>query len=343
MLQQTRVEAVVAFYERWMADFPDVAALAAAEEQEVLQRWAGLGYYRRARMLHAAARQVVAGGGALPVDREGWKALPGVGEYSSAAIASIALGEKAAVVDGNVKRVAARWLGLELAADDRELHRAAERWGGELLEAAAPGDAPGDLNQALMELGATVCAPRAVRCADCPIAAGCASRAGEPLARPLPPKKTKWKELRLDFLVAEHHGKHLLEQKQTGWTPGLWEPPQQFGVRHRFPPDDVTPDGVRHPLQNGVRHPSASHPSAKLLGTVRHTITRHRIEARAHLLTEWDGSGGVDPAAVPLSGLGRKLVALVERSRAQDLGDETRGEAARGARGRGGSPGGPVA
>ncbi|MBC8330040.1 MAG: A/G-specific adenine glycosylase [Planctomycetes bacterium] len=283
MLQQTRVEAVVPFYERWMARFPDVTALAAADEQEVLRRWAGLGYYRRARMLHAAAKEVVAAGGALPADRAGWRALPGVGEYTSAAIASIALGEPAAVVDGNVKRVAARFLALGLAADDRKLHQAAEAWGTALL-AHAP--SPGDLNQSLMELGATVCTPRAPRCGNCPIAAGCAAE--EPLSHPLPPKKTPWKELQLDFLIAEKGGRYLLEQKRTGWTPGMWEPP-----------------GVR--LGRMV--------STTPLGSVRHTITHHKIEARAFRQLDWDGVGAVDPAAVPLSGLGRKLIALAERGR----------------------------
>jgi len=305
MLQQTRVEAVVPFYERWMVRFPDVAALAAADEQEVLKHWAGLGYYRRARMLHAAARQVSAGGGALPTDRAAWQALPGVGEYASAAIASIALGVRVPVVDGNVKRVAARYLALELAADDRALHGAAEAWGAELHAAAAAGDAPGDLNQALMELGATVCAPRTARCQDCPAAAGCASRAAEPLALPLPPKKTEWKELRLDFLLAERDGSFLLEQKRDGWTPGLWEPP-------------ALEDGVKllHAV-SGAKGPPSSRSEARPLGSVRHTITHHKIEARAFALPGWDGEGGIDPATVPLSGLGRKLIALVAQSGAE--------------------------
>jgi A/G-specific adenine glycosylase len=279
MLQQTRVEAVVPFYERWMARFPDVAALAAADEQEVLRHWAGLGYYRRARMLHAAARELVAAGGGLPRDRAGWRALPGVGDYTSAAIASIALGERAAVVDGNVKRVAARWRALELAADDRRLHRAAEEWGEGLLAHAA---VPGDLNQALMELGATVCTPRAPRCEECPVAAGCA--ATDPLAHPLPPKPKAWKEVELHFVVAAHGPLRLLEQKSGGWTPGLWEPPARA--------DDDARELVP-------------------LGSARHVITRHRITAHAHRWDGWDGAGGVRPSSVPLSGLGRKLLRLL--------------------------------
>ncbi|RMH01013.1 MAG: A/G-specific adenine glycosylase [Planctomycetota bacterium] len=286
MLQQTRVEAVRPFYERWLARFPDVAALAVAEEEEVLRYWAGLGYYRRARMLHAAARRVVAAGGELPRSRAGWRELPGVGEYTSAAIASIAFGEAVPVVDGNVKRLAARFLALELAADDRALHRKAEEWAGQLVVAAP---APGDLNQALMELGATVCTPRAADCEHCPLVGACASTGGDPLARPLPTRRPRWREVRLEHRLARRDGRVLLVQcRESGWTPGLWEPPRLAVGEDR---SGLIP-----------------------LGTVRHVISRHRIEATAFLDPGWDGSGGVDPERVPLSGLGRKLLGLLDRA-----------------------------
>lgn len=171
MLQQTRVDTVRGYYARWLERFPDVEALAAAPESEVMAAWAGLGYYGRARRLHAAA-QVVARDG-MPCDAAGWRALPGVGTYTAGAIASIALGEAVPAVDGNAIRVIARWLGLRGAADSGAGRRAIDAAAAHHLDATRPGD----WNQAVMDLGSQVCMPVAPRCEVCPLQATCVARA----------------------------------------------------------------------------------------------------------------------------------------------------------------------
>ena len=174
MLQQTRVEAMTARYRDFVARFPDVRALAAASEDAVLAAWAGLGYYGRARSLHRAARLVAAAGG-FPQDLEGFRALPGVGEYTAAAVRSIASGERVAAVDGNVRRVVARLFAVPGVPGRREFERRVRSRAEALLAAAeAP---PGEWNQALMELGALRCAPASPRCTDCPAAGECRARA----------------------------------------------------------------------------------------------------------------------------------------------------------------------
>jgi A/G-specific adenine glycosylase len=181
MLQQTRVAAVIGHYDEFLRRFPTLEKLAAAREASVLAAWSGLGYYRRARMLHAAAKVVVRElGGKFPATAEEWRELPGIGRYTAAAIASIAFGEAAAVVDGNVERVLQRVLGRRLAGE--KLWQAAE----DLLD----GKRPGDFNQAMMELGATVCTPRAPGCLMCPVIELCATRGELPAgAKPARQKK----------------------------------------------------------------------------------------------------------------------------------------------------------
>jgi len=176
MLQQTRVDVATPYYERWMRRFPTLRALAVAREDEVLGAWSGLGYYLRARNLHAAAKQVAVSLASMPTTAEGLRALPGVGPYTAAAVASIAHGEAVACVDGNVVRVVARVAGITgpiQAAGRRQIEGLAQQW----LDPRAAGD----WNQAMMELGATVCTPRAPDCTRCPVAGPCAS-AGLPQA-----------------------------------------------------------------------------------------------------------------------------------------------------------------
>jgi A/G-specific adenine glycosylase len=170
MLQQTRVAAVLDHYDLFMRRYPTVEALAAAPEDDVLAIWSGLGYYRRARMLHKAAKFVVSDlAGVLPRSAAGLRALPGIGEYTSAAIASIAFGEAAAAIDGNVERVLMRLLGWdETTAPVSRMREAAAN--------ALAQDRPGDYNQAMMELGATVCLPRGPLCLQCPVQKQCATR-----------------------------------------------------------------------------------------------------------------------------------------------------------------------
>src|SRR5262245_12395709 len=163
MLQQTQIATVMPYYERWMRRFPDVKSLAAARLDTVLKAWEGLGYYARARHLHRAAKRIAKDG--FPTTRSGWESLPGVGPYTSAAIASIAHGERAAVRDGNVRRVVSRLLTTnDLVEIDA------------FLEREIPRRSPGDFNQALMELGQRVCTPRSPRCPVCPVADHCAAK-----------------------------------------------------------------------------------------------------------------------------------------------------------------------
>lgn len=297
MLQQTRVETVIPYYLRFMERFPTLEALARAPEEEVLRHWAGLGYYRRARMLQQAAARVCESGGAWPQTAAAWRALPGVGEYTAAAIASIAQGERIAVVDGNVKRVASRFLALEHPADSRALHKAAAAWAQALHDTLPEGTHPGDLNQALMELGATVCLPRQPRCAACPVAEGCRGRArGDAESFPRAGEPMKRVDLPLVFLLGAREGRALLRPRRRGWNPGLYEPPSlpdgdDGGLGARFTTE------VGAPVRLGAQ-----------LATVRHAITHHRIRGRVFAFENWDGRGGVDPASVPLTGLARKIL-----------------------------------
>jgi len=170
MLQQTTVAAVIPYFARFLERWPTVATLAAASREEVLGAWAGLGYYSRARNLHATAQRLAAEG--FPTTEAGWRALPGVGPYTAAAIAAIAFDEPANVVDGNVERVIARLHAIETPLPNAKTELRA--LAGDLVAA----DRPGDWAQALMDLGATVCTPKAPRCEACPWTAACAAHAG---------------------------------------------------------------------------------------------------------------------------------------------------------------------
>jgi A/G-specific adenine glycosylase len=183
MLQQTQVETVIPYYRRWLKRFPTMRALAAAPQADVLALWEGLGYYARARNLHRAAQKIVAEhGGRLPRTLAGLRALSGIGRYTAAAIASIAFGVDAAVLDGNVKRVLARV--FDVREDVRSPRGEKHLW--EMAEALAPPGRAGDYNQAIMDLGATICTPRAPQCDICPLRSPCAARKlGVQLERPV--------------------------------------------------------------------------------------------------------------------------------------------------------------
>jgi len=230
MLQQTRVAVVVDRYKAFMARFPTLVSLALAQEQDVLAMWSGLGYYRRARMLHKAARFVADRlKGNLPVDSEALRMLPGIGAYTAAAIASIAHGEAVAVVDGNVERVLCRLEGWQ--AGSRKGGGAAVRRKIESLAARLVDPAqPGDFNQALMELGATVCLPRNPMCLVCPVAADCKTQ-GEHNTAPRPPMQSREVAhalaVRTGRQASQSSREVLLEQRPAALTvmPGLWELP----------------------------------------------------------------------------------------------------------------------
>ena len=220
MLQQTRVEAVIPFYERFLARFPTVAALAKARESDVLAAWSGLGYYARARNLHAAARAVVRDhGGRFPHDLEALRHLPGIGPYTAAAISSVAFDRPAAAVDGNVIRVIARIAGLNGRRDDAALRGEVTR----RAEALAAGPSPGDWTQALMELGAIVCFPRDPVCTRCPVARRCvARRSGTPDRYPKAAPALAVRSERRVLLVARRAGRVLLvpdtAERGATWT-----------------------------------------------------------------------------------------------------------------------------
>jgi A/G-specific adenine glycosylase len=225
MLQQTRVAAVIDYYARFLTLFPSVTALARAQEADVLAAWSGLGYYRRARMMHRAARVVAEEHhGFLPRTAEQLRKLPGIGEYTSSAIASIAFGEPVAVVDGNVERVL-----LRVFPDDEKLPATAPQVKWLRSRAANVLDAgrPGDFNQAMMELGATVCLPQRPLCLHCPVQRFCSTR-GEHQAAP--PKKMRRRLIAYALLCRRRAGTvHvMLEQRPSSASlmPGMWELPE---------------------------------------------------------------------------------------------------------------------
>jgi A/G-specific adenine glycosylase len=215
MLQQTRVAAVTDHYQKFLRRFPTVEKLASARESSVLAAWSGLGYYRRARMLHTAAKKIVKEyRGEFPGSAEDLCALPGIGRYTAAAIASIAFDQPVAVVDGNVERVLQRIHGKKLAGE--ELWRAA----GELLNRRRPGD----FNQAMMELGATICLPRKPQCLLCPVSDLCATR-GE---LPRPQNQIRQTKREVHYALASLDGAVFLVKRPKASTlmPGMWELPE---------------------------------------------------------------------------------------------------------------------
>ena len=220
MLQQTRTESVAAYYERFLRRYPDVQALAAADEAEVLRCWQGLGYYSRARNLRRAAQTIVHEyGGAFPRTAEALRRLPGIGPYTAAAVASIAFGEAVPAMDGNLVRVLSRWTD---EPDDASLPATLRR----LTEEAGrqmPPDRPGDFNQALMDLGATICVPGTPDCERCPIREGClAALAGHPETRPVLPRKTPPKVIPLHVLLIFHEHRVYMRRRTEALLRGMY-------------------------------------------------------------------------------------------------------------------------
>jgi A/G-specific adenine glycosylase len=293
MLQQTRVNAVLEHYALFMRQFPTIQALAEAEEPEVLAIWSGLGYYRRARMLHKAAQFVMKElAGIMPKTALGLRTLPGIGEYTSAAIASIAFGEAAAVVDGNVERVVTRLARLESASNRQAsvLRRAIRQTADQLLDQARPGD----FNQAMMELGATICLPRNPLCLQCPVQTLCRTRGEHTTA---PRKEMSSRPVSYAFVRKGDRKDELeilLEQRphEASLMAGMWELPEVEG----FDPK-----------------------SERLLLNVRHSITTtnyyvtvlHFLPEEEHLLPERATRKWVrtqDLTGLPLTGLARKVL-----------------------------------
>ncbi|NCG33321.1 MAG: A/G-specific adenine glycosylase [Proteobacteria bacterium] len=300
MLQQTRVDTVLRYYDPWLRRFPDVETLAVADTDEVLKEWEGLGYYRRARNLHAAAQVVRARGGEFPRSYGALLRLPGVGEYTAGAVASIALQEPVPAVDGNVRRVLARWY-------DEELPTAA--WLREKATALVHVERPGDWNQSLMELGATICTPRAPKCAECPMAKWCAANtAGTQAFRPAPARKARAKPASFLLAVLEADGAVLLTQRpDEGLLAGMWAFPERLLVDA---PEDL---GDLDALTAEVAATLGAEPvgPGRGLQTVGHRFShihaRYKpwvVSVRAPVLRDgysWVRPGQIDGLAVPVA------------------------------------------
>jgi len=289
MLQQTRVAAAIPYYERFLERFPKVEALAAAREEEVLACWSGLGYYARARNLLRAARRIVETGG-FPRDYESIRKLPGIGDYTAAAIVSIAFGLPRAALDGNAIRVLAR-----LVEERGDIGSAKTR---KRLEAAAARlldrKRPGEFNQALMELGATICLPRDPQCERCPLSASCQARR-KGVERELPVKRRRAQSVRIakTLLVIRKGGRLLLRKRDAGSARmgGFWELPEA----------ELLPEAVL-----GGR-----------VTTVGHTITHYRYRlsiVTATLRRAPRGFSWIETAElgrIPLSTATRKALAAI--------------------------------
>jgi A/G-specific adenine glycosylase len=225
MLQQTQVSAVTPYYERFLARFPDVAALADAPEDDVLAHWSGLGYYARARNLHRAAREVVTRhGGQFPRSAAAIEALPGIGRSTAAAVAAFAFGERQAILDGNVKRVLARHAGIEGWPGDPKV--AARLWA--VAQARLPAGDIETYTQGLMDLGSLVCTRSRPRCGECPVARECVARREGSVARLPSPRPAKvLPERETALLILDRGGEVLLEKRpSSGIWGGLWSFPE---------------------------------------------------------------------------------------------------------------------
>ena len=266
MLQQTRVETVLPYWRRFLERWPDVEALARAPLDDVLAAWSGLGYYRRARLLHQGALHVAeVHGGRVPPDVAAIRAIPGVGAYTTGAIASQAFDLPAALVDGNVARVFARLFAIEV--DVKKGKGLSRAWAH--AEALVAGDRPGALNNALMELGATVCVPREPRCLLCPIRAHCSARAdGRERALPVVADKPARPRVReLAAVLSTPDGVLLARRVPDGLFGGLWEPP-------RLPTTDRYAAVARLERALGVRVLLDDAPARK----VEHVLTHRHLE-----------------------------------------------------------------
>ena len=248
ILQQTRIAQGMSYWERFMAQWPTVNDLAAATEDEVLKAWQGLGYYSRARNLHTAAQQVVELGG-FPQTFKELKTLKGVGDYTAAAIASIAFGEPIAVVDGNVYRVLSRYYGIDTPIDSTEGKKEFQA----LAQSLLPINEPADYNEAIMDFGATQCTPNSPHCSACPLCETCVAFREQRINElPVKSKKVKQRERHFTYLYIEHEGKIAIHQRGAGdiWQ-GLWEFPQAEQLTSSK--DSVWKNEAQL-LQKGVKH-----------------------------------------------------------------------------------------
>jgi A/G-specific adenine glycosylase len=268
MLQQTLVAAVVPFFERFVARFPDLQALAAASQDQVLTLWSGLGYYARARNLHNAARAVVERhGGQIPNDESALRALPGIGSYTAAAIAAIAFGRRAFALDGNAARVVARLCAVTAAVDQQSTRNRLRDIG----LAWVPRRRSGDFAQAVMELGATVCLPRTPACERCPVAPMCAAfQTGRAQRIPVKAGRPPRRIVRVASARVRRAGRVLLVRRRTGLLAGTWMLPAAVVVEGESAAV-VAASAVRALRLGPVR--------LDLVGSIRHLFTHRDITA----------------------------------------------------------------
>jgi A/G-specific adenine glycosylase len=281
MLQQTRVQTVRPYFARWMARFPTIHALAAADQLDVLNQWEGLGYYSRARNLHKAAQIVVDElGGQIPETAVDLRKLPGIGPYTAGAIASLAFGKDEPVVDGNVRRVLARVFDLDEFADAPNGTRQLWAW----AQAYLPAGRAGDYNQALMELGATVCLPRTPKCAQCPVQRHCESfRLNLQAERPrLKPKPNQPHYTVAAAVLVDAQGYVLLAQRpEDGLLGGLWEFPGGKQEKDETLPECLARE-IREELQADIL-------VGEHFGVYQHAYTHFRVTLHAFFCTLPDG------------------------------------------------------
>lgn len=276
MLQQTQVSTVGGYFNRFLVQFPSLTRLAAASEQAVLKSWEGLGYYSRARNLRKAAQRIVAQGGQMPVTVEDWATLPGVGPYTAAAITSICFGVYAPVVDGNVIRVFSRFLGWHDDFRKTVARRKLAAWLQPQIDQVA---SPGDFNQAMMDLGATVCSPRDPKCAQCPLRDDCFARREavqndfpvKATHRPLPTRHA------LAVRICRRAGRFLFVQRpSSGLLGGLWELP---GGMVPCPPTDLE---LPHLLQEQT---GLDLREIIFLGSIPHAFTHFKLMLHVYRAT----------------------------------------------------------
>ena len=352
MLQQTTVRAVIPYYDRFLRRFPTAEALARAGERDLLGAWAGLGYYSRARNLQAATRRVVQNGGRFPDDYDGLLALPGIGDYTAGALASIAFGRPEPALDGNACRVLARLLGVREDPKRGPVRARLRAWAADLLAGVARhggAEAPGQMNQAVMELGATVCTPRSPRCTACPLAGECRARAMDLVDEiPARPTRPPPRVVHSGAILLTRAGRVLLARRAEGeFMNGFWELPgtlpvdlARSGRAHGTRTAGASGAGPRGPTGRSAsglakrlaRTLEARHGLRVIVGRriarVTHTITFRKIE-----LSVFDGTlleptrrsstgsrtlawvrgpltGGEEPAPRPLGTLTRKALSL---------------------------------
>lgn len=276
-MQQTRVDQAIPYYHRFLAAFPTLGALAGADLEAVLKVWQGAGYYARARNLHKLARTVTE----LPRTYPGLLELPGLGLYTAAAVASIAFGEPVAVVDGNVRRVLSRWMAWENPSAKQVQAKADE---------VLARESPGDWNQAMMELGATVCLPKNPRCSVCPVARFCRGKA-VPERYPTAKKRMQKRVDAAALALVGPDGVHL-ERRGGGVLGGLWG----------FPMDEGEGALERLLERFGLE-------AAEYIGTVQHAFTHRKLTVQVYQ-AGWDGTER--PENRPLSRLDRKILELIQ-------------------------------